>query len=60
MLFSNTKSSNMNLPEIRIGNETIKNNSCIQFLGLIIDDQLKWDKHIDVVKRNSYLWFICH
>ena len=33
--------------EIKIGNETIKQVSKTKFLGIIIDDKLTWDAHIN-------------
>ena len=51
MLFSNTKSYALILPKIKIGNKIVMKTSCLNLLGLTIDDQLKWDKHIDIISK---------
>ena len=48
MLFT-TRSSNIQLGEISINNETIQFHNEIKFLGVHFDPKLKFDKHIDVV-----------
>jgi len=51
MLFTNSRLVINNLIEIKIGNEVVKRTSQVKFLGMIIDDQLKWNKHIDVASK---------
>ena len=49
MLFSNS-TKDTNLPNLNISNQIIKNTKCTNFLGLHIDENLKWDTHIKSVQ----------
>jgi len=51
MLFTNSRLTNINLIDIQIGDEVVKRTSHVKFLGIIIDDQLKWDKHINAASK---------
>jgi len=56
MIFKNknvhlTKETNSN---IKIGNETIQKVQCTKFLGLYIDDQLRWTTHIKHCRSKLY------
>lgn len=51
MLFTNTKLDNVISCNLKVGNEHIEKVKCVKFLGLKIDSELKWDKHIDVVSK---------
>lgn len=52
MLFTNSRSNDRNnTAEIKIGDELVERVSYLKFLGIIIDDQLKWDKHIDTAAK---------
>lgn len=52
MLFTNSRNKNSaNSPDIKIGNECIKRNTKVKFLGLLIDDQLKWNYHLETVAK---------
>lgn len=44
-----------NLPDINIklDNETIKRVRSYKYLGLVLDEQLTFNKHIDIVKKND-------
>ena len=52
MLFTNT-----NLPQteinrsIKIGNEELKRKPSIKFLGIIIDEKLNWQNHIETTRN---------
>ena len=46
MLYTNCNIPLSNRPEMYIGDQKIKQASEVKFLGIIIDDKLKWDKHI--------------
>ncbi len=39
------------LPSLKIGQEEIKNVPCVKFLGIMIDDKLVWDNHINYCKN---------
>ena len=51
MLFNN-KTTNYNIPHvaINIGTEEITKTKSVKFLGLIIDDQMNWQEHIETCK----------
>ena len=38
-----------NLLAIRVGNKLIRRTHATKYLGLIVDDTLKWDLHIDYI-----------
>ena len=40
-----------NLLAIRVGNELIRRTHVKKYLGLIVDDTLKWDLHIDYISK---------
>ena len=40
-----------NLLAIRVNNTLIKRNRFTNYLGLIVDDTLKWDLHIDYISK---------
>ena len=40
-----------NLLAIRVGNELIRRTHVTKYLGLIVDDTLKWDLHIDYISK---------
>ena len=40
-----------NLPTIRVGNELIRRTHVTIYLGLIVDDTLKWDLHIEYISK---------
>ena len=46
---NNTKFDN--LLAIRVGNELIRRTHANKYLGLIVDDTLKWDLHIDYISK---------
>ena len=60
MLFSNTTSS-ANLPVIKLNNIQIERLSSVQFLGITIDDNLKFNLHINniakKISKNSGILF---
>ena len=37
--------------ELTMTNTTITQTKCVTFLGLLIDEKLKWDEHIKTVKQ---------
>ena len=46
---------------LKIGDETIKQVNTAKFLGIIIDDKLSWNAHIDYCKKNKIVqWIICN
>ena len=51
MLFTNSKLTDNNLYQVKIGNDIIEKVSFVKFLGMIIDHNLKWDKHVDVISK---------
>ena len=51
MLFTNSKTVPKQRPDIQIGNNTVTHTSCMKFLGVFIDENLKWDKHIEKTSK---------
>ena len=61
-LLFNAKLDNI-LPLLRIGDVEIPRSTHVKFLGLILDDKLKWDLHIDALckklsKLNGVLYLV--
>ena len=52
ILFSNTDKQRLNLPEIKLANQVISKVESIKFLGIYMDVKLKWDTHINIVKKH--------
>ena len=50
MLFSSKKSKYDNSRSLKINNNHITRVSSIKFLGVILDEQLKWKEHINYIK----------
>ena len=50
MLFSHLNKELINT-EIKLANTTIPKTKCVKFLGLLIDENLKWDEHIQYIKN---------
>ena len=50
MLFSHLHKELINT-EIKLANTTIPKTKCVKFLGLLIDENLKWDEHIQYIKN---------
>ena len=53
MLYTNCNVPLSNRPDMYIGDQKIKQTSEVKFLGMIIDDKLKWDKHIEMIKKTN-------
>ena len=57
ILIINTRNANLKDIKIRVKNEgeqiTLKPQSCIKVLGILIDDQLNWTKQTNNVKRKA-------
>ena len=51
ILFSNTDSKLSYLPEITLANQVISKAESVKFLGVHIDEKLKWNIHINIVKQ---------
>ena len=49
MIFGNGDTSNANY-NLKLANSTLSKTSCAKFLGVHIDDKLKWNEHISAVK----------
>ena len=50
-----------NLLAIRVGNELIRHQTHVKkYLGLIVDDTLKWDLHIDYISKKNQKEYWCH
>jgi hypothetical protein len=52
MIFSNCKTTFDNY-DLTLANRPLTKTSCTQFFGVYIDDQLKWNGHIQAVKPKS-------
>ena len=53
MLFTNQKhqpDTNINL---QLSDSNIQRTNCAKFLGLYIDEKLKWDEHINITKKEN-------
>ena len=50
MLFTYQKQQDINI-DLQLSNSKIQRTKCAQFLGLYIDDKLKWDEHIYMMKK---------
>ena len=51
ILLSNTDKQRLNLTEIKLANQVISKAESVKFLGIYIDEKLKWDTHINIVKK---------
>ena len=51
ILLSNTDKQRLNLPEIKLANQVISKAGSVKFLGIYINEKLKWDTHINIVKK---------
>jgi hypothetical protein len=51
MLFTNWRITKTNSPDIIIGDEHIERSTHVKFLSVVIDDQLKWDRHIEIISK---------
>ncbi len=51
LLFSKSNKKTDMLPTLKIGQDEIKNVPCVKFLGIMIDDKLTWDNHINYCKN---------
>ena len=60
MLISNTQDNRNDKRKLRIGTDEIARTPHVKFLGIMIDERLKWDKHIELQakKINSGLYAI--
>ena len=38
---------------IRVGDSIIRRTSCTKYLGIIMDETLSWDMHIDHISKNA-------
>ena len=52
MIFTNTNTEQRHM-ELTMTNKTITPTKCVKFLGVLIDEKLKWDEHIKTVKQNK-------
>ena len=50
MLFTYKKQQDNNI-DLQLSNCNIQKTNCTKFLGLYIDDKLKWDEHINMMKK---------
>jgi hypothetical protein len=50
MIFSNTNPQ-QHAMEIKLTNTIITKTNCVKFLGVFIDEKLKWNEHIKVIKQ---------
>ena len=50
MLFTYHKQQDTNI-DLQLSNSNIQRTKCAKFLGLYIDDKLKWDEHINMMKK---------
>ena len=50
MIFTNTNTAQRHM-ELTMTNKTITPTKCVKFLGVLIDEKLKWDEHIKTVKQ---------
>jgi len=53
MLFTNS-TTNYNNMDIKVTDQVIAKTSCVKFLGVYIDNQLKWNEHIHIVKQKMW------
>ena len=51
MLFTNQKEQQFINRDILIANINILRTECTTFLGMYIDEKLKWDEHIHIMKN---------
>ena len=45
---------------LKIGDETIKQVNTAKFLGIIIDDKISWNAHLDCLQKQIVQWIICN
>ena len=50
MLFTYNKQQDTNI-DLQLSNNNIQRTKCTKFLGLYIDDKLKWDEYINMMKK---------
>jgi len=50
MIFSNINLQ-QNYIELKITNQIIMQKSCVKFLGVLIDEKLKWNEHVKIAKQ---------
>ena len=50
MIFTNTNTEQRHM-ELTMTNTTMTPSKCVKFLGVLIDEKLKWDEHIKTVKH---------
>ena len=50
MLFTYQKKQDNNI-DLQLSNCNMQRINCVKFLGLYIDDKLKWDEHINMMKK---------
>ena len=50
MLFSRTKINNLNLPSLEIGGKVLKKVSSYKYLGILIDEKLKFSDHCKLIR----------
>ena len=47
------------MPDIKIGNSTIKRKPSVKFLGVRLDENISWKDHIETIKKTSQkYWFV--
>ena len=51
MLFTNSKNAPKHRLDIKIGEQVVSHTSQTKFLGMVIDENLKWDKHIEITSK---------
>ena len=54
MIFLNIKFQQITM-EIKLTNKIITKTNCVKFLGMFIDENLKWNEHIKVIKQKVLL-----
>ena len=54
---SKRKKININITSLRFGNKCIPRAYDTKYIGLIIDENLSWNKHIDTVIKSLYKYF---
>ena len=60
MLFTHTHIDSNDYTALKISNVTIEKAKWVKFLGVCIDEKLKWDIHINMAKKRistSFLFF---
>ena len=57
MIFTYQKRQDTNM-DLQLSNSNIQRTNCAKFLGLDVDDKLKWDEHINMMKKKISLQLI--